>query len=280
MTDHPAPVIATDLDGTLLRDDSTLSDRTRRALRLARAAGARVVVATARPARVIDVLFGGDELDAAVCGNGAVIYEVGSARVEIAKPLHEDLARWLITEIHSLVPELGFAVETGTHALYEPGYRYHPTLDHDRFEVACIADLMVGPLVKVMVYLPHANPYDTWELLRPILGAAVDCTWSSPTAPALEISAIGVSKADALAGLCSRWGVSPADVTAFGDAVNDLPMLVWAGTPYAVANADPRVLAATANHTATNNDDGVALVLERLFTPWPGRTIHVRPSGI
>ena len=259
-------VIATDLDGTLLHDDSTLSDRTRRALRLARTAGARVVAATARPARVIDALFGGDELlDAAVCGNGAVIYEVGSARVEIAKPLPQQLARWLISEIHHLVPGLGFAVETGTRALYEPGYLYHPTLDYDRFAVDSVDDLMIGPLVKVMVYLPHANPHDTWELLRPALGSAVECTWSSATAPALEISAFGVSKADALAGLCSRWGVSPADVTAFGDAVNDLPMLAWAGTPYAVANADPRVLAATANHTAANNDDGVALVLERLF---------------
>jgi hydroxymethylpyrimidine pyrophosphatase-like HAD family hydrolase len=217
----------------------------------------------------VDALFGDDELDAAVCGNGAVIYEVGSARVEIAKPLSADLARWLISEIHSLVPELGFAAETGTHALYEPAYLFHPSHDFDRFPVASIEELVAGPLVKVMVFLPNANPHDTWESLRPVLGGAVACTWSSATAPALEISAIGVSKADALAGLCSRWGVSPADVTAFGDAVNDLPMLAWAGTPYAVANADPRVLAATANHTATNNDDGVALVLERLFGPHP-----------
>jgi len=259
-------VIATDLDGTLLHDDSTLSARTRGALHLARAAGARVVVATARPARVVDALFHGDKLlDAAICGNGAVIYEVGSARVEIAKPMPEELARWLISEIHSLVPGLGFAVETGTRALYEPGYLFRPTLDDDRFKVESIDDLVIGPLVKVMVYLPHANPRDTWEMLRPALGSAVECTWSSPTAAALEISAIGVSKADALAGLCTRWGVAAADVTAFGDAVNDLPMLAWAGTPYAVANADPRVLAATANHTATNNNDGVALVLERLF---------------
>jgi Cof subfamily protein (haloacid dehalogenase superfamily) len=258
-------VIATDLDGTLLHDDSTLSVRTRGALRLARAAGARVAVATARPARVVDALFDGAELDAAICGNGAVLYEVGSGQVEVAKPLPRELAGWLISEIRSLVPDLGFAVETGTHALYEPGYLYHPTLDYDRFQVGSIAELLIGPLVKVMVYLPRANPYDTWELLRPALGSAVECTWSSPTAPALEISAIGVSKADALAGLCARWGVAPADVTAFGDAVNDLPMLAWAGTAYAVANADPRVLAATARHTAANNDDGVALVLERLF---------------
>lgn len=264
-------VIATDLDGTLLHDDSTLSARTRAALRQARAAGARVVAATARPARVVDALFGGDELDAAVCGNGAVIYEVGSGHVEVAKPLPGELARWLIKEIQSLVPGLGFAVETGTRVLYEPGYLYHPTHDFERVGVATVDDLATGPLVKVMVFLPHANPHDVWERLRPVLGEAVACTWSSATAPALEISAIGVSKADALAGLCARWGVAPADVTAFGDAVNDLPMLAWAGTSYAVANADPRVLAATANHTAANNDDGVALVLERLFTPDPAR---------
>jgi len=259
-------LIATDLDGTLLHDDSTLSGRTRRALHRTRAAGARVVAATARPARVVDALFGGEKLlDAAVCGNGAVIYEVGSARVEIAKPMPVELTRWLISEIFQRVPGAGFAVETGTHALYEPGYRFRPTLDNDRIEVATIEDLLIGPMAKVMVWLPHENPYDIWELLRPALGSAVECTWSSPRACALEISAAGVSKADALATLCAAWGVAPADVVAFGDAINDLPMLAWAGTPYAVANADPRVLAATANQTASNNDDGVALVLECLF---------------
>lgn len=258
-------LIATDLDGTLLRDDSTLSDRTRRALRLTRAAGARVVAATARPARVVDALFGGETLlDAAVCGNGAVIYEVGSAHVEIAKPMAVELARWLISEIIQRVPGAGFAVETGHMALYEPAYKFRPTLDYERVQVAGVDELLVGPLVKVMVWLPDEDPDAAWDILRPTVGTAVECTWASPRAP-LEISAPGVSKADGLATLCAAWGIAPSEVTAFGDALNDLPMLAWAGTPYAVANADPRVLAATAHHTASNNEDGVALVLERLF---------------
>ena len=58
------------------------------------------------------------------------------------------------------------------------------------------------------------------------------------------MSAPGVSKASALAELCDEHGIGAADVVAFGDMPNDLPMLTWAGRSYAVANAHPEVLAA------------------------------------
>ena len=74
-----------------------------------------------------------------------------------------------------------------------------------------------------------------------------------------------MSKASTLARLCEELGVEPADVVAFGDMPNDLPMLARAGQAYAVANAHPAVLAAVANHTASVDDDGVALVLEELL---------------
>ncbi len=81
----------------------------------------------------------------------------------------------------------------------------------------------------------------------------------------MEVSAVGVTKGDGLARLCGRLGVDAADVVGFGDMPNDIPMLTWAGTSYAVANAHPSVLAA-ADHTApTNDDDGVATVLASLF---------------
>ncbi len=77
-----------------------------------------------------------------------------------------------------------------------------------------------------------------------------------------EISAPGVTKAAALAAWCRRLHVAAADVWAFGDMPNDLPMLTWAGTSFAVANAHPDVLA-MADHTCPSNDeDGVAQVLE------------------
>jgi hydroxymethylpyrimidine pyrophosphatase-like HAD family hydrolase len=81
----------------------------------------------------------------------------------------------------------------------------------------------------------------------------------------LEISAAGVSKASTLARVAAEHGVGADDVLAFGDQPNDLPMLTWAGTGYAVANAHPAVLAAIPRHTASVEDDGVAQVLEDLL---------------
>ena len=262
----PTPrVIATDLDGTLLRSDSTLSGRTRAALRAARASGTRVVAATARPARVVEDLFGADQLlDIAICGNGSVRYEVGSHRLDITHPLPPELARHVMVQTARLVPGAGFAVETGHRVLFEPGYHFRPTLDDHRVPVGTVAELVAEPLVKVMVWLPDQDPDAAWDRLRPDLGDLIECTWSSERAP-LEFATIGVSKAAALAALCLEWQVDPAEVIAFGDAPNDMSMLAWAGSGFVVANGHPAVLAATQQHIAGNDEDGVAQVLERLF---------------
>ncbi|MEU4417689.1 HAD family hydrolase [Nocardia salmonicida] len=82
----------------------------------------------------------------------------------------------------------------------------------------------------------------------------------------LEISAPGVTKAGTLAELCAERGIAAADdVYAFGDMPNDLTILNWAGTGYAMGNAHARVRAAMARHTASNEEDGVAVVIEQLF---------------
>ena len=82
----------------------------------------------------------------------------------------------------------------------------------------------------------------------------------------LEISAAGVSKATALARFCDERDIESQDVIAFGDMPNDLPMMTWAGYAVAVANAHPDVIAAADEVTASNEEAGVARVLERLFT--------------
>jgi hydroxymethylpyrimidine pyrophosphatase-like HAD family hydrolase len=75
-----------------------------------------------------------------------------------------------------------------------------------------------------------------------------------------------VTKATTLAGLVAERGLGAADVVAFGDMLNDLDLLVWAGHGVAVSNAHPDVLAVADEITASNDDDGVAQVLERLFS--------------
>jgi len=97
-----------------------------------------------------------------------------------------------------------------------------------------------------------------------VVGHLAELTHSSRDG-LVEISASGVSKATTLELLCAERGVGAHEVVAFGDMPNDLPLLAWAGRGIAVANAHPSVLSAVTEHTASNDDDGVALVLERLI---------------
>ena len=89
-------------------------------------------------------------------------------------------------------------------------------------------------------------------------------TWSSDSA-LLEISAPGVTKASTLALVAADLGIRAEEVVAFGDMPNDLPMLAWAGTSYAVANAHPSVLAVADHIAPHHDDDGVAQALAALF---------------
>jgi hydroxymethylpyrimidine pyrophosphatase-like HAD family hydrolase len=96
------------------------------------------------------------------------------------------------------------------------------------------------------------------------VGHLVTTTWSSLGA-LVEISAAGVTKASTLELLCAERGIGPDEVVAFGDMPNDLPMLEWAGTSYAMANAHPTVRDLADHVAPAHDEDGVAAVLEDLF---------------
>jgi hypothetical protein len=131
--------------------------------------------------------------------------------------------------------------------------------------VDAIDALLSLPPVKLMLRHPYLTVADLAARAREQVGHLVEVTYSSSEDALLEISALGVSKASALAGVCAARGIAPEEVIAFGDMPNDLPMLAWAGRGVAVANAHPEVLAAADEITAANDDCGVAQVLERLL---------------
>nr|WP_254185766.1 HAD hydrolase family protein [Nocardioides panacis] len=108
------------------------------------------------------------------------------------------------------------------------------------------------------------DPEAFWAATEEAVGHLVTTTWSS-TGALVEISAAGVTKASTLALLCDELGIAPEEVVAFGDMPNDLAMLGWAGTSYAMANAHPSVLDLAGRRAPSNEDDGVAAVLEELF---------------
>jgi hydroxymethylpyrimidine pyrophosphatase-like HAD family hydrolase len=108
------------------------------------------------------------------------------------------------------------------------------------------------------------------EMVGDILPTGTAVTYSG-AAGMLEVHAAGVSKVATLSALCGSWGVSAEEVAAFGDMPNDLPMLRWVGHAVAVANAHPAVRAIADDITASNDDDGVALVLSRWESDVPAR---------
>lgn len=86
----------------------------------------------------------------------------------------------------------------------------------------------------------------------------------------VEVAARGVTKASALAGLAAELGIDREEVVAFGDMLNDLSMLEWAGHGVAMGNAHDLVKASAGEITASCEEDGVAVVLERVLPPLAG----------
>jgi hypothetical protein len=105
---------------------------------------------------------------------------------------------------------------------------------------------------------------DLLARVLPAAGGLVSVTHSNSRG-LIEASALGVSKASVVAELAADFGVEREAVLAFGDMPNDLPLLTWAGTSCAVANAHPEVLAAATHVIGSVDEDGVAEYLERVY---------------
>ncbi|MEU4013235.1 HAD family hydrolase [Streptomyces pseudogriseolus] len=259
-------LIATDLDGTLLRGDDTLSDRALAALARAERAGARHLVVTGRPAPRVRSLL--DDLGCtglAVCGQGAQVYDAAAHRMLWSVRLDRELAETALGKIEAEVGEVYAAVDqdgVDGLTLIEPGYRMpHPTLP--AVPVERRDDLWARPISKVLLRHPELSDDALTAAARSVVGSLATVTMSGPGT--VELQPCGVTKATGLALAAEHLGLRPEDTIAFGDMPNDIPMLRWAGHGVAMANAHPELKAVADEVTLSNEDDGVAVVLERLF---------------
>ena len=258
--------MATDLDGTIVRSDGSLSRRTVAALHAVERAGATVVFVTGRPTRwMAEVAERTGHTGLAICANGAIVYDLRTERVVERYPLAPQLAAEVVRALRAALPDAGFAVESERGFAHEPAYVPRYDLPAD-VRVGDIEALLDGPVTKLLVRHEVRCSDDLLAAARAVVGDLAEVTHSTPSGGALlEISAAGVSKATTLARFCAERDIAAAEVLAFGDMPNDLPMLAWAGHAVAVANAHPEVQAVADEITASNDDDGVALVVERLL---------------
>ncbi|WP_434592244.1 HAD family hydrolase [Streptomyces sp. A5-4] len=262
----PYKLIATDLDGTLLRSDDTVSARTRDALAAVTAAGAAHIIVTGRAVpwtrHILDDL-GYDGL--AVCGQGAQVYHAGEHRLLTSVTLDRQLAGLALSKIEAEIGPLALAASRDGldgAVLIGPGYQvqegplpYLPYTDP--------ADLWSAPLNKVYIQHPGLSDDALAKVARETVGSLVDVVMAG--AGVVEILPLGLTKATGLSLAARRLGLKASDTVAFGDMPNDIPMFGWAAHGVAMANAHAELKAVAHEITASNEDDGIAVVLEQML---------------
>ncbi len=253
---------AIDLDGTLLRSDGTISQRSRDAIRAVRDAGIVVVIVTARgPASVTDLARDAGIGGSAICSNGGLIVDLATGTILRERLLETETAVRLVHALRERLPGIVFAVEHEAFA-HEPGFAAWGWEPPAGTRVANALELLEDPATKLILRHADHEVEVVAAVARDVVGDALTVVQSG--GEAVEVTAVGVNKAAGLAEVAAEHGIDQADVIAFGDYPNDVPMLSWAGRGVAVANAHAEVLAVADEVTASNNDDGVAIVLERL----------------
>ena len=265
-------VLATDLDGTLLRSDGSVSDTTRAAIAAAHDRGVRTLFVTGRPPRwMAPVVAATGRSGISVCANGAVTVDLNTDTVLTSATIPGPVLQEAMATITDLLAgHFYFAAEqalpgpiSATGLFPEPGF-----VPPDR-PAAHIADeplFEIPGVVKLLVRTEGASD-ETAELADVVsaaLGGSLNVTHASRTHQMLEISRAGVDKATALASLAADWSIPPEQIAAAGDMPNDIPMIRWAGHGAAVASAHTDVVAAADEVIADPEHDGVADLLGRL----------------
>lgn len=269
----PAPadfvpkMIATDIDGTMLRSDGTLSPRVRKALHDAADAGIHVVPATGRPEMVaVDVIDALGLSDYWVFANGAMTRNLTTDETVRGYWMDPIVAQGLVVEMRAAFPGARFAVELEFGMAYEPGFeKIVPTtppvgpIDDilDGFEAA---DGSLPRVQKVLVFDTSKPVEDLHDAVSESLGDSGVASFSG--LQFIEVAASLVTKALALDALCADLGIDVSTVAAFGDNHNDVAMLEWAGQGYAMANATDDAKVAAGQTIDANNADGLALAIE------------------
>jgi Cof subfamily protein (haloacid dehalogenase superfamily) len=267
-------LVATDLDGTLLRSTGEVSPRTRAALEACWAAGIPVVGATGRGPRLLDsVRRALDGRGIAVLAQGGFVVDLVRDEVLRTVGLPRDRAAAVIAQVEAVAGRLVVAVEEAAEqAEARRPLRVQHGFDWPYPEPAHLLPrsrvLPPGPVLKVFLRSASLGQDELLARAR----RAVDPAEAEVTHAGLgfiEVLPPGITKATGLAVALDRYGVGLGDVLAFGDMPNDLPLLAAVrdagGRAVAVTNAHPAVRSAAPELTSGNDADGVARCLEAVL---------------
>lgn len=256
-------LVAIDLDGTVLDARGRISARTKAAIAGVRAAGTRVVIVTFRAYRSSKPYAAELGLHVPlICLNGALVKDASDDRVLEEFPLRRESARdavaYGMANGFDMCLFIGECYVGGAEVIRKYGDGY----EHQWIRRDDLRDALHEPTLMVRFFGDHRFEQTRRDLAH--LGLEEVDDWLGDVFE-LTLMHKGVSKHFALERFSADLGIAREDVWAIGDGALDAGMLAWAGHGVAMANAVPQALAAADELTLSNDDDGVAIVLERLI---------------
>jgi Cof subfamily protein (haloacid dehalogenase superfamily) len=260
-------LIASDLDGTIVAHYGDITQRTINAFRKAHEMGVHIFFVTGRPPRWMPEIKEAFGIGNAICGNGAMLYDLHNDKVleEWLIPVDDQLET--VNRLRKAIPQISFAVESHNYFHREKAYIPRWDVGLDNVGVEKIEEVISSPALKLLARCSQQelSSDEMLAIARIELEGIVTVTHSNPSDSLLEISALGVSKGLTLAKMAGRLGIDAADCVSFGDNPNDFSMLQWCGRSFAMADGHPEGRLHAKGIAGPCEEDGVAIVIEQLL---------------
>ena len=263
-------LIAMDLDGTLNNDEKKITPRTREVLMAAQSAGIRLALASARPSPGLrkerDALCMRENGGVLMAYNGGRIVDAATDRVLFETCMPLEAAQEVLRALEKLPVTPILDDGRQFYVTDRNGYKVDYECRNNNMscvEVENLAEFLQFAPVKILMSVDPAAIAGVQAQIAQLLPAELAVVQTA--AFYLEVIPRAIDKGRGLVQICRALGLRPAEVIAFGDAENDIPMLRTAGVGVAMGNADAAVKAAADRVTRSNNEDGIAAALEELL---------------
>lgn len=263
-------LIAMDLDGTLLNDQKVITEKTKAALMAAQNKGIRLALASARPSpglfRERDALDMQNFNGILMSYNGGRIVDAETGKVLFETSMDLQETKQVLRQLEKLpvTPILDDGAKF--YVTDKDGYKVDYECRNNNMicsEVGNLADFLTFAPIKILMSVQPEELPIVQKQIAAFLPESL--TVVQTAAFYLEIIPKVINKGQGIRDICKVLDMEPAEVIAFGDAENDIPMLRAAGMGVAMGNAQETVKAAADMVTLSNNDDGIAAALEKLL---------------
>jgi Cof subfamily protein (haloacid dehalogenase superfamily) len=258
--------VVTDLDGTVIRRDGTVSEATLRAAHALEERGVPLLAATARtPAglRALHTLL--PYVTFAVCCSGAIGYVPMTEQVTWCERISRDAVAALVSLFRHQIPDAGLAAFDGREWRMTTAYQAIRTSGH-RGPVSVVNPAELARVDACAMAIGHPS-WNATQLIAVLTEAGFDTTrvglnYAGPRF--VEVTAAPVDKASGVVRALRTLGVAPERSIAFGDMPIDVAMFSVVGHSVAMAGSPDEVLASATSQTASVEDDGFARMLAHL----------------